>query len=119
MPSTTKKLEDNGVFEVVSDGRAKRIHYVSHHHVIKLGSATTPVRPVCDASCKIGKVPSFNECTQKGRNYIQLISDVILLFKKNHIGFVSDIKKGFLMKEVKEKDRDDMRFLCGGRIKEK
>ncbi|XP_031356628.1 uncharacterized protein LOC116180664 [Photinus pyralis] len=126
----TKRLEENKLFEeyaklfqlwkdedfieeinpIVCDKKEK-VHYVSHRAVIKLSSSTTPVRPVFDASCKVGKGPSLNECLKKGNNFIKMIPDMLLLFREKKVGFVSDIRKAIQMIEVNEQDRDCMRFL--------
>ena len=44
------------------------VHYLPHHAVYEPGSSTTPVRPIFDSSCKIGKSKSINDCLHKGPN---------------------------------------------------
>ena len=48
---------------------------------------------------------------EKGPNLLQLLPDIILRFRKENIGFVSDIRKAFQMIEISERDRDFLRFL--------
>jgi len=105
--------ETEGFIEEVGDSENSEnvIHYIPHRAVVKPGSLTTPVRPVFDASCKIGKFPSLNDCLHKGGNYILLIPNVLLGFREKKIGFISDIRKAFQMIGVEAKDRDVMRFL--------
>lgn len=129
LESTTKKLkvlrlmetygrlfqswEEEGFIEKVVDlDRGTRsIHYIPHRAVVKPSSLTTPVRPVFDASCKVGNHPSLNDCLHKGENYILLIPEVLLRFREKAIGFIADIRKAFQTIEVEEEDRDVMRFL--------
>ena len=107
-----KDWEHNGYIEEVERSAAgNKVHYVPHRAVVKKDSLTTPVRPVFDASCKIGRVPSLNDCLYKGLNYILQIPAVLLGFRRYKVGFSSDIKKAFQMIEVAEEDRDAMRFL--------
>jgi hypothetical protein len=129
LESTTRKLIDSKKYEVYDqifqdwikedfvevvggeDSPGKRIHYIPHHAVFKPQSLTTPVRPVFDASCKIGRSPSLNDCLEKGPNLLELIPSILLRFRKHQIGFVSDIRKAFQMINVDEGDQDFLRFL--------
>ncbi|XP_021960214.1 uncharacterized protein LOC110856080 [Folsomia candida] len=98
--------------EVVTDAdKNKPSHYLPHRPVFKPESVTTPVRPVFDASCKVGRAPSINECLEKGPNLMELIPSILLRFRENEIGVVSDIRKAFQMIEIKPPDRDFLRFL--------
>ncbi|XP_021959265.1 uncharacterized protein LOC110855152 [Folsomia candida] len=96
----------------VSDTNKKnKCYYLPHRPVFKPDSLTTPVRPVFDASCKTGRAPSLNESLEKGPNLMELIPSILLRFREKKIGAVSDIRKAFQMIEVKEEDRDFLRFL--------
>lgn len=86
-------------------------HYLPHRPIIKLESKTTPIRPVFDASCKVGRNPSLNECLEKGPNLIELIPALLLRFRLKKIGVISDIRKAFQMIEVAAADRDFLRLL--------
>jgi len=66
---------------------------------------------VYDASCKTGRHPSLNQCLEKGPNLLELIPSILLRFREDRIGVVSDIRKAFQMIEVAEEDRDFLRFL--------
>ncbi|XP_035232962.1 uncharacterized protein LOC118204777 [Stegodyphus dumicola] len=48
-------------------------HYLYHHPVMKPESATTFIRLVFDASCKVGRALSLNDCLFKGPNLIEEI----------------------------------------------
>lgn len=128
LESTTSKLkaagkyaEYNKIFEdwlkegiieqVEDDLSVKKCHYLPHRAVFKPQSVTTPVRPVFDASCKVGRNPSLNECLEKGPNLLELIPSLLLRFRQKKIGVISDIRKAFQMVEVAEEDRDFLRFL--------
>lgn len=70
-----------------------------------------PVRPVFDASCKMGRHPSLNECLEKGPNVIELLVAVFIRFRLGPIGVISDIRKAFQMIAVQNKDQDYLLFL--------
>jgi len=126
--SMTAKLQSRGQYEeyqkvfddwlaediteaVENDEKNKRCHYLPHRAVFKPDSQTTPVRPVFDASCKAGRSPSLNEMLEKGPNLVELLPAVLLRFRENRIGVIADIRKAFQMIEVREADRDFLRFL--------
>jgi hypothetical protein len=97
--TTTKKLEakgrvnnydelfrewlQGGIIEEVSkeEELVVNCHYLPHHPVFKPNSATTPVRPVYDASCKSGRSPSLNQCLHKGPNLLEIIPSVLHRFR--------------------------------------
>jgi len=72
---------------------------------------TTPVRPVFDASCRMGKGPSLNDCLEKGPNLLEVIPSILLRFRMNKIGVISDIRKAFQMISVYPEDRKFQQFL--------
>jgi hypothetical protein len=130
LESTTRKLNSLGKFEDYSaifqaweeegiisrveteiEKRPGRIHYLPHRAVLKPESKTTPVRPVFDASCKVGRTPSLNDCLEKGPNLLELIPSILMRFRMGRIGVTSDIRKAFLIIELNEEDRDSVRFL--------
>lgn len=83
---------EEGIIELVpANERENRSHYLPHRGVVKLGSST-PLRPVFDASAKGSESPSLNECLEKGPNLIELISAILLRFRKAKIGVVADIR---------------------------
>lgn len=101
-----------GIIEKVPPNEMDRPnHYLPHRPVFKESSSTTKVRPVFDASCKAKGFPSLNDCLEKGPNLIELIPSVLLRFRLNEIGVISDIRKAFLQISVNPADRDFLRFL--------
>lgn len=129
LTSVTKKLKKENMFEaydnmfrqweeegIIKEVRSSNIssmkgHFIPHLAVFKPQSKTTPVRPVFDASCKIGRYPSLNECLEKGPNLIEHIPKTMLQFRENKIGSLSDIRKAFQMIEVQERDQIYLMFL--------
>jgi len=112
--------EEEGIVEVVSNDKSEiGHHYLPHHPVFKPESKTTPVRPVFDASCRSMRGPSLNDCLYKGPNLIELIPAVLHRFRERSIGIVADIRKAFLMIEVREEDRDYQRFMWWSDVKKK
>lgn len=100
-----------GIIEVVTANEINNeAHYLPHRGVVKEGS-TTPLRPVFDASAKCKDFPSLNECLEKGPNLIELVSAILLRFRREEIGIVADIRKAFLQICLTERDRDFLRFL--------
>ncbi|XP_035224446.1 uncharacterized protein LOC118197069 [Stegodyphus dumicola] len=108
-----KEWQKENVIQEVSKKELEEVggHYLCHHPGIKLESVTTSIRPVFDASCKVGRAPSLNDCLFKGPNLIEEIPAILLRFREKAIAVVSDIRKAFLQTEVKEEDRRILRFL--------
>ncbi|UYV72420.1 hypothetical protein LAZ67_9003051 [Cordylochernes scorpioides] len=101
-----------GVIEKVSPEDLNRnCHYLPHQPVVKANSNTTKIRPVFDASCKDKGNLSLNDCLASGPNVIEQIPAILLKFREKAIGVIADIRKAFLQIEVKEEDRDYLRFL--------
>ncbi|KAF2890893.1 hypothetical protein ILUMI_15280, partial [Ignelater luminosus] len=85
-------------------------HYLPHRPVVKEHSSTK-IKPVFDASAREKDRPSLNHCLEKGVNLIELIPTILLRFRDQKIGVVSDIHKGFLQISLHEADRGFLRFL--------
>ncbi|XP_014282817.1 uncharacterized protein [Halyomorpha halys] len=102
---------NEGVIELVPEEQLQApAHYIPHRGVFKTASSTR-VRPVFDASCEQKGMLSLNDCLEKGPNLLELIPAILLRFREEKIGVVSNIKKAFLQILVNEKDRDFLRFL--------
>ncbi|XP_042899647.1 uncharacterized protein [Parasteatoda tepidariorum] len=101
---------EEGIIEEVKDNCEENVHYLPHRAVIKPNS-TTKIRPVFDASAKAKGFPSLNDCLEKGENLIELIPSILMRFRTERIGVVSDIRKAFLQIGLTETDRNYLRFL--------
>ncbi|XP_011858695.1 PREDICTED: uncharacterized protein LOC105556222 [Vollenhovia emeryi] len=102
---------EEGIIELVPINEIEtRGHYLPHRGVVKEGSST-PFRPVFDASAKDKDSPSLNECLETGPNLIELITSLLLRFRKRKFGITADIRKAFLQISLSRNDRDFLRFL--------
>ena len=89
-----------------------RVHYLSHHAVVRKEALTTKVRVVMDGSAKVqANAPSLNECLHTGPSLTPNILDILIRFRWFKVALVSDIEKAFHMITVDEQDRDALRFL--------
>ncbi|UYV81487.1 hypothetical protein LAZ67_20001340 [Cordylochernes scorpioides] len=104
-----EEWEKERFIEEVED-KWEECSYLLHRPVLK-DSHTTPIRPVFDASCKKKGLPSLNQCLEKGDNLIELISDLLLRFRLGKYGIIADMRKAFLQIQVREEDREFLRFL--------
>ncbi|GFV07153.1 WD repeat-containing protein 35 [Trichonephila clavipes] len=98
------------IIEEVIDNKENFVHYLPHRLVIKENSASK-IRPVFDASARTKGSPSLNECLEKGPKFIEVIPTILNRFRKYKIGVISDLEKTFLQIEVREQDRDFLRFM--------
>ncbi|XP_035229953.1 uncharacterized protein LOC118201899 [Stegodyphus dumicola] len=102
---------NKGITEEVPEHEMNnQCHYLPHEAVFK-ETSTMKLRPVFDASCKDKNSRSLNDCLEKGPNLLEQIIPIILRFRKNRIGVISDIRKAFLQMSVNKSDRDFLRFL--------
>ena len=86
--------------------------YIPHHGVIRNDRDTTKLRIVFDGSAKErNNEQSLNDHLLNGPNFIPPIFDVLVQFRSHAIGLTADIEKAFLQIEIKESDRDKLRFL--------
>lgn len=110
--SVLREWEKENIIEEIpiTESYLQEGHYLPHRPVYKENS-TTKVRPVFDASAKEYNQPALNDCLSKGVNLIELIPSIILRFRLNKIGVISDIKKAFLQISLTNSDRDFVRFL--------
>jgi len=106
-----KDWREQGIIEEVIAGETEiKGHYLPHRGIVKEGSST-PLRPVFDASTKGKDSPSLNECLEEGPNLIELISSILLRFRKGKFDIVADIEKTFLQICLNKNERDYLRFL--------
>ncbi|XP_071646560.1 uncharacterized protein [Temnothorax longispinosus] len=84
---------NDGIIEELSNNEAKDYgHYLPHRHVVKENS-TTRIRSVFDASSIERGSPSLNQCPETGPNFIELIPELLLRFRLQKFGVITDIRK--------------------------
>ena len=71
---------------------------------------TTKVRIVYDASTK-STGTALNDCLHAGPSLLSEISDVLMRFRYHPVALAADIEKAFTRVQIKEADRDVLRFL--------
>jgi len=101
----------SGIIERVDDDRIKEnTHYLPYHFVIN-EEKSTPVRVVYNGSAKRSKTAlSLNECLFKGTTLLPDLG-ILIHFPCKPIALVADVEKAFHQIELKERDRDYLRFL--------
>eukprot|EP00112_Aurelia_sp_Birch-Aquarium-sp1_P017158 Seg3959.1 transcript_id=Seg3959.1/GoldUCD/mRNA.D3Y31 product="ATP-dependent DNA helicase tlh1" protein_id=Seg3959.1/GoldUCD/D3Y31 len=100
-----EKVDENEICEV------GKVCYLPHKAVIREDKETTKVRVVFDASAKTPEGPSLNECMHAGPSLLPNLMDILLRFRLNKVGLISDIEKAFLNISVSPEQRDFLRFL--------
>ena len=109
-----KEQLSSGVIESVNPDEIKKpghVHYMPHKPVIRSERATTKLRVVYDASSKRDGEVSLNDCLNQGPSLFPLIFDVLLRFRLHKVALIGDIEKAFLNIQVREEERDLLRFL--------
>ena len=71
---------------------------------------TTKVRIVYDASTK-STGTALNDCLHAGPSLLSEIPDVLMRFRHYRVAWAAVTEKAFLMVQIKEADRDVLRFL--------
>ena len=105
---------EKGIIEKVKEGQpvGNQVHYLPHHPVISPQRNTTKIRIVYDASAKIRRSsPSLNDCLYRGPVMLNDLCGLLLRFRMNPIGILSDIEKAFLQIGLQTQDRDVTRFF--------
>ena len=105
--------EDMGIIEEAPEAPdGQKVHYLPWQTVYRPDKATTKCRVVYDASCKANRFsPSLNDCLFRGPVMLENLVGLLLRFRLNKIGIVSDIEKAFLQVGLQKEDRDLVRFL--------
>lgn len=104
-----QEWNNNGIIEVIG-GKQDEGYYLPHRPVFK-DKGTTKIRPVFDGSAFEKGFPSLNQCLEKGLNLLEEIPPLLIRFRLNEIGVVSDIEKAFLQIGLSQKDRNYLKFL--------
>ena len=89
-----------------------KIHYLSHHPVVRKDALTTKVRIVYDGSAKQSvNTPSLNNCLETGPSLVPMIFDILVHFRCYKIPLVADVQQAFHQICVNREDVDYLRFL--------
>ena len=107
---------DNKVVELVEDEAAEEkgrndLFYLPHRAVYDPNRISTQCRVVFDASAKTSTGHSLNSFLSSGPPLQLDITALAMRFRLRKIVLIGDISKMFLNIDVKEKDRDFLRFL--------
>ncbi len=118
--SIIREQLSSGVIEKVAKlEESDQVHYLPHQAVIRRDATTTKLRIVYDASSKESKsATSLNNCLHTGPSLNPLLFDILVRFRENRVALVGDIEKAFLNIGVDEKDRDFLRFLRVGDVRD-
>ena len=88
------------------------VEFLPHHGVAREDRDTTKLRIVFDGSAMTySDHLSLNDRLMNGPNCVPHLIDVLLRFRCHHYALTADIEKAFLQIEIREKDRDKLRFL--------
>ena len=95
--------------EPIEISEVGKTHCIPHHAVIRKNALSTKFRVVFDASSKPDKnSPSLNDCLP---SLTLTIFEILIRFRENKIGLVSDIEKAVLNISVDPEDKNCVRFL--------
>nr|XP_037284040.1 uncharacterized protein LOC119176788 [Rhipicephalus microplus] len=87
------------------------IYFMPHHAVLRGDSMTTKLRVVFDASSHEQAATPLNEHLEKGPCLFSDLVRLLIKFQAYRIASTADIEKVFLQINVKEVDRDALRFI--------
>jgi len=91
-----------------------KVHYISHHEVIRVDKEATKLRVVYDASARAGRnSPRPDGCLYAGPSLSPFIYDVLLRVPINKKAITGDVEKAFLNVSVDPRDWDCICTFCG------
>ena len=83
----------------------------SQKAVIRENKETTNVKVVFHSSAKSPKGPSLNDCMHAGPPLLPNLMDILLRFRLQRVGLISDIEKTFLNISITLEQRNFLRFF--------
>ncbi|XP_055932040.1 uncharacterized protein LOC129962320 [Argiope bruennichi] len=101
-------LDEDIIKEVPKNEMTSYGNYLPPCAVIKVKLSSSAQ---CDASARLATYPSLNQYLECGPNLIELIPDILLRFRDRKFGVIADIRKAFLQINIRNEDRDFLRFL--------
>ena len=88
-----------------------KIHFLSHHPVVRNDALTTKVRIVYNGSAMQSvNTPSLNNCLKTGPSLVRMIFDILLRFRCYKIPLVADVQQAFHQIRINREDVDYLRF---------
>lgn len=109
-----QEMEHDGVISEVTSEQMiseQRTYYLPHRPVVKVGSVSTKVRPVFDASARGPNGLSLNDCVEVGPMLMPNLQEVLIRFRRWRFGLSADIVKAFHQIRLADRDLDVHRFL--------
>ena len=104
----SSKSKNRGFIEKVNDDTINDVYYQPHHPV-KKDSLTTPIRIVCNCSCRrSSQSASLNDCLTVGPPFLNNLCAILLCFRLHAFALSTDIEKAFLHVKLHS---SDSRFL--------
>jgi hypothetical protein len=108
-----QEQKDLGIIEKVDvrEPSQNLQYYIPHHPILTPQKQTTKLRIVYDASAKGTKDSlSLNESMHRGMIALPEVAATLINIRTNPFLVTADIEKAFLQVEIKESDRDVLRF---------
>ncbi|XP_064465049.1 uncharacterized protein LOC135376466, partial [Ornithodoros turicata] len=106
-----RMYSQNNMAERVPAKSGEVVYYMPHQAVLRETSSTTKLRVVFDCSSSNGSTKSLNDCLEVGPNLNPDVVELMINFRINKVALVADVEKAFLQIQVKEDDRDALRYL--------
>ena len=113
-----EEQKQKGYIEKAPQITVNKVHYLSHHPIIREAHSTTKVRVVLDASAKIPdgtaeypKPISLNEAMYRGPIILPDLVGMLIRFRMYVHPILADVEKAFLQLVLQEHERDVTRFL--------
>ncbi|XP_064465083.1 uncharacterized protein LOC135376504 [Ornithodoros turicata] len=106
-----RMYSQNNMAERVPAKSGEIVYYMPHQAVLRETSSTTKLRVVFDCSSSNGSTKSLNDCLEVGPNLNPDVVELMINFRINKVALVADVEKAFLQIQVKEDDRDALRYL--------
>ena len=104
--SAINEYIEKGFAEKVPDQNVedKIVRYLPHHAVFRDDKKTTRSRIVFDASAREGDSVSINDCVLLGPVLHPNLASVLIRFRTNRIGLITDTEKMFLQVKLALED---------------
>ena len=106
---------DEGVIEVAPVEATGTEFYIPHKAVVKNSAESMKLRIVYDASAKESRTsPSLNDCLNPGPSLQNHLWSILVRSRFLPVLLIGDLEKAFLQVQIKESERDALRFHWRG-----